>query len=324
LGGFDLAKIGAPLEPVRFAQSNCPTSPTKLGPKIRTGQVTEPVSQAPAVARRQLSLPRSRQTSGEARKVNESDVFTGDYAIVGVGVGTIPTYEGSDSSRIMPVPGAMGRVRGVEFRIAGPSLTLDIIKGKPGAKFGVALGPTVRYRFNRSGNSRDEVVDRLGKLKGVIELGVNAGFNVKRVISKHDILSVSVSARWDASGRGSGVIVSPSATYLLPVSKAQVVGALVSAEIVDQRFARYNYSVTPAGSAASGLPEFSARGGLKSASAGLFTARDLNGNILDGGFALGAGVLYTRLHGSAANTPITRLRGSRNQWIFGGGLAYTF
>ncbi len=269
-------------------------------------------------------MPGSGQTSGEARTVDQRDVFTGDYAIIGVGVGSIPTYEGSSHSRIMPVPGAMGRVRGVEFRVVGPSLTLDLIKGKPGAKVGIAFGPTVRYRFNRSGKSRDEVVDRLGKLKGVIELGVSAGVAIKRVLSKYDILSVGVSARWDASGRGSGVIVTPAATYLLPVSKAQVVGALVSAELVDQRFARYNYSVTAAASAASGLPEYSAKGGLKSTSAGLFTARDLSGNILDGGLSIGAGVHYTRLHGSAANTPITRLRGSRNQWIIGGGLAYTF
>jgi MipA family protein len=212
----------------------------------------------------------------------------------------------------------------VDFRIAGPSLTLDFIKGKSDAKVGFALGPSFRYRFNRSGKTGDAVVDHLGKLPGVIEAGVSAGVTIKRVLSKYDLLSLGVSARWDVSGRGSGLMVSPSASYLLPVSKAQVIGALVSADFVDKRFASYNYSVSPAGSAASGLPVYTARGGFKAATVGAFTARDLNGNILDGGFAVGVGAMYTKLFGSAAKTPITALRGKRSQWIFGGGLTYTF
>jgi outer membrane scaffolding protein for murein synthesis (MipA/OmpV family) len=89
-------------------------------------------------------------------------------------------------------------------------------------------------------------------------------------------------------------------------------------------YARYNYSISPAQSAASGLPAYRAKGGFKEASAGAFTGIDLDGNLLNGGFALGAGVLYSRLYGSAAKTPITRDRGSRSQWIAGGGIAYVF
>ena len=69
---------------------------------------------------------------------------------------------------------------------------------------------------------------------------------------------------------------------------------------------------------------YKAKGGFQEASIGIATARDLNGNLLDGGFAVGVGALYSRLFGSAAKTPITSIRGSRNQWTFGGGLAYTF
>jgi outer membrane scaffolding protein for murein synthesis (MipA/OmpV family) len=34
--------------------------------------------------------------------------------------------------------------------------------------------------------------------------------------------------------------------------------------------------------------------------------------------------MYTRLKGSAARTPMTALRGSRNQWVAAAGLGFTF
>jgi MipA family protein len=323
LGGFDLTKLGAPLEASSFENTACTTS-TGSSQHRDPGAGSRQLADDGGMTNVQFVTPGVVAPSLDSQPAASKNVFEGTFALVGISVGSIPTYEGSRRSQILPVPGALGRVGGVDFRIAGPSLTLDFIKGKPDAKVGWALGPSVRYRFNRSGKTGDPVVDQLGKLKGVIEFGVNAGVTVKRVLTKYDLLSVGVSARWDVTGRGSGLMVSPSVSYLMPVSKAQVVGALVSADFVDTRYAKYNYSVTPAGSAASGLPTFVAKGGFKAATVGVFTARDLSGNILDGGFAIGVGAMYTKLNGSAAKTPITALRGKRNQWIFGGGLIYTF
>ena len=51
---------------------------------------------------------------------------------------------------------------------------------------------------------------------------------------------------------------------------------------------------------------------------------NLDGNFLDGGFAIGAGVEYSRLQGSAADTPLTAIRGQRGQLVVGAGLSYTF
>lgn len=262
------------------------------------------------------------------RPWNESPVdravFDGDYAIVGVGLASLPSYEGSDNARIIPAAGAIGRVGGVGFRIKGPSLATDLVKDPKGAKVGISFGPNIRWAGARGGGVKDPVVARLPKVKATIEAGVSAGLNFKELATKQDSLSVGVGARWDVSGKGGGRIVSASASYLLPVHKAQVFGLQASADFVNRKYARYRYSISAAGSAISGLPAYTGRGGLKEVSFGAFTARDLSGNFLDGGLAAGAGVMYTRLHGSAARTPTTRLRGSRNQWMFGGGLAYSF
>lgn len=254
----------------------------------------------------------------------DETVFDGDYAILAVGALSAPTYEGSDDNRVIPAAGLTGEISGIGFTIRGPSLSLDLIKDKPGQKVGLRFGPQVRLRSNRNGKIGDPVVARLGELDNVIEGGVRVGVSFEDLVSKADGLSVGVSARWDISGKGSGRVITPSATYMLPVSKAQVFGFLASAQFVDGKYARYNYSISPEGAAASGLPVYNAKGGLQELSFGVATARDLSGDFLDGGFAVGAGALYSRLYGSAARTPITSIRGDRDQWMFGGGLSYTF
>jgi MipA family protein len=253
----------------------------------------------------------------------EKNVFSGDFVIVAAGVVAAPSYEGSDDLIAIPAAGIAGRIGGIGINARAAGIALDLIADSD-RRVGLNLGPVLRYRTNRSGRIPDPVVARLGKLKGVIEGGVNVGVTVKHVLNDYDSLSASVDLRWDISGRGSGMIVSPGFSYLTPVSKAQVVGAAVTVNFIDARYAAYNFSVTPAGSAASGLPVYAARGGLKDWNVGLFTARDLGGNFLDGGLAIGAGALYSHLYGSAAASPLTAIRGKKSQWLFGAGLAYVF
>ncbi len=253
----------------------------------------------------------------------ETSVFSGDFVIVGAGPVVVPSYEGADELRVIPAGAVAGRIGGIGINPRAAGIALDLVPDSD-KRVGVTLGPVLRYRTNRSGKVVDPAVAALGKLKGVVEAGLVGGLAFKGVLNPHDSLSVSVDLRWDISGQHSGLIVSPGISYLTPVSRAQVIGMAAGANFIDQRYANYNFSVTPAGSAASGLPVYNAHGGFKDWNFGAFTARDLNGNFLDGGFALAAGAMYSHLYGSAAESPVTRLRGKRAQWIFGGGLAYVF
>lgn len=254
----------------------------------------------------------------------EKSVFDGDFIVVAAGVLALPSYEGSDDTAVLPAGAVAGRVHGIGINPRAAGLALDLVPDRQGATAGLSFGPVVRLRTNRSGRIKDPVVQQLGKLPKVFEMGVQAGVTLRRVLNQHDQLSIGADVRWDISGKGSGYIVSPSVSYLTPLSRKMVAGALISAEVADSRYAHFNYDVTPAGSAASGLPTYSAHGGLKAVSLGMFVARDLNGNLLDGGLLIGGGVMYSHLYGSAAETPMTTTRGRRSQWYFGGGLGYVF
>jgi outer membrane scaffolding protein for murein synthesis (MipA/OmpV family) len=268
--------------------------------------------------------PEQAETPAQADAIIAQSVFDGDFLIVGVGAVSLPSYEGSNHRTITPAAGVFGRIGGVDINPRAAGLALDFIPDAKGERLAFSLGPVARYRANRTGGIKDPVVRRLGKLDAVIEGGVALGATFKGVLNAFDRVSVGADLRWDISGHGGGRVIAPGVTYFTPVSKGQVIGARVGAEFVDRKYANYNYAIDAAGSAASGLPPYRARGGFKEWNLGAFTAVDLSGNFLDGGFAVGAGGQYSRLQGSAAETPITSIRGKRGQWFFGGGVAYTF
>jgi outer membrane scaffolding protein for murein synthesis (MipA/OmpV family) len=263
-------------------------------------------------------LPQSAGDDGEA------SVFDGDYLIVGGGLAVVPSYEGSDDLVAIPAAGFAGRVAGVRIMARAAGFALDLVPEGKQAKVGLTLGPVLRYRTNRTSNIADPVVEKLGKLPGAIEAGFVVGTEIKGVLNAADQLSLGVDLRWDVSGHGGGMIVSPGASYLTPLSRGDAAGLALVANITDDRYADYNFSVSPAGAAASGLPAYQAGGGLKDIGIGAFVGHDFNGNLLDGGLAIAAGAMYSRLYGSAAESPITSIRGKSSQWIFGAGLAYVF
>lgn len=271
-----------------------------------------------------LADPAQAQTPAQAEAVLEASVFDGDFLVVGLGAAAMPSYEGSNDGAIVPAGGIFGRLGGVGINPRAGGVALDFIPDARGQRLSFSLGPVVRYRGNRRSAIKDPVVERLGKRDAVIEGGVAFGATLTGVLNPFDRVSLGADVRWDISGKGGGRVIAPGATYFTPVSKGQVIGVRAGAEFVDRKYVAYNHGIDAAGSAASGLPQYAARGGFKEWNLGAFTGFDLSGNFLDGGFAIGAGAQYSRLQGSAAETPITALRGSRGQWFLGGGIAYTF
>ena len=99
-----------------------------------------------------------------AQDTQEKSVFDGDYLSVGVGAVYGPTYDGSDDYQVYAVPLVQGRLKGIGISSRAGGIGLDFVPGT------LNLGIAGRWRWNRSGDSKDPVVQRLGELDKAVEL----------------------------------------------------------------------------------------------------------------------------------------------------------
>ncbi|ANI77434.1 MipA/OmpV family protein [Sphingobium sp. EP60837] len=256
-------------------------------------------------------------------QVEDSNVLT-----VGVGAAVIPSYEGSDDYRVIPVPQLRGKVSDFAFWTRGPSLYIDAIPNR-GEGIDFQLGPVAGVRFDRSSRKsiKDAAVRALGERDVAVEVGGFVGIGKTGVLtSDYDNLSVRVAITKDVAGAHDSYVVTPAIEYFAPLSTRSFVGLGVSADYVGKKYGRYYYDVDAAGALASGLPAYSAAGdssGFKKVGVNLTGGLSLSGDLRKGWalFALGG---YSRMLGDYADSPVVSIAGSKNQWMGAVGVGYTF
>ncbi|MBW8784642.1 MAG: MipA/OmpV family protein, partial [Novosphingobium sp.] len=247
----------------------------------------------------------------------------GDWLSIGAGVLYGPSYEGSNDYVISPLPVIQGRVAGIGISTRPAGAAFDVLP-KPKKGLGLAFGPSFRVRSSRAVEIDDPVVERLGTLRRAVEVGVSGGISAAQVLDPYDKLAIGLDVRWDVNKAHRSMVLQPSISYFTPVSRGMAVALNLDAEHGGDRFMDYYYTITPAGSAASGLPTFAAHGGWTHVGVTLLTLIDFDGDLTNGGpFALVGGG-YARMLGDARRSPITSIRGSPNQWLAGAGLGWTF
>jgi len=253
----------------------------------------------------------------------QDSVFDDNWLTIGVGAGLGTSYSGSNDYVLIPAPLLRGRLGPVRINPRPAGAAFDVLpKSRGGTNF--ELGPVVRFRNDRADQIEDPIVELAGELDSAFEIGVAGGVSLPGILNRFDSLSVSADMRWDVAGAHDGHVIQPGISYFSPLNRGTAISVGVSAEFVDDKFADYYYSVSPSQSAASGLPQFTASGGLDSVGANALLAVDLDGNAANGGlgvFAIGG---YSRLIGDAADTPYTAQRGSANQAFGAVGIGFTF
>lgn len=272
------------------------------------------LSACPALAQEEDSAPPPS---------DEATVYDGDWVTVGAGAVYAPSYDGSDDYVIFPVPMVMGQIGPVGISPRGGGVALDFI---PDPEEGVSfdLGVAVGLNSNRADQIEDPVVEAAGELDRAVEIGPSAGVSIPGVLNPYDSLSFNLDARWDVAGAHEGMVMSPGVSYFTPLSRGMAGAIALSAEYVDDSYADYYYSVSPAQSAASGLPLYQADGGFTKAGATALLAFDLDGNLANGGMSLFGVGGYSRMLGDAKRTPYTSLRGDADQFFAALGVGYTF
>jgi outer membrane scaffolding protein for murein synthesis (MipA/OmpV family) len=242
---------------------------------------------------------------------------------VAVGVAVATDYEGSNRDILAPVAGATGRWHGHLITWEGHSLAVDLVPQYNNQKFKFIFAPALSLNLDRAGKARDPVVALLPKRKMALDGGVSIGFMGSGVLLSDDTLTVQVTGMHDLGSADNSFMITPAVSYSAPYSKAVLFSVVTSLDVAGAGYGRYYFGVDSAGSAASGLPQYSPGGGIKSASLGLGSVVSLRGDLRKG-FAVGALLNYERLLGGYADSPLVAMRGTPNQFSATVGLGYTF
>ncbi|MCP1468399.1 outer membrane scaffolding protein for murein synthesis (MipA/OmpV family) [Sphingobium sp. OAS761] len=265
----------------------------------------------------------SLATPALAQEVDESSLT------IGAGIAAVPSYEGSDDYRVVPVPQMRGRVKGHSFWTRGTSLYVDAIADPQGEGWNFELGPMATVRLDRTSIKaiKDNAVRALGKRDVAVELGAFVGVGKTGVItSAYDMLSARVAVAKDVAGAHDSYVITPQIEYFTPLSRTAFVGLGVSADYVGKKYGRTYFDVTPQESVASGLPAYAGAGdgsGFKRVSFSLAGGKSLSGDLRKG-WAIFAAGSYARMLGDYADSPVVSIAGSRNQWLGAIGIGYTF
>jgi outer membrane protein len=227
---------------------------------------------------------------------------------VGAGGELKPDFEGAKTYMLSPVPIFSVRRAGTPDRFRSPrdgaSLTLVEFDGFHAGAVGKLKG--ARTAANNA------ALTGLGDVNMALELG---GFAEYYPV---DWLRTRVEVRQGFGGHH-GVVADVSADVIVPVFERLTWSAGPRFTFADTRATAPYFSINTAQAMASGLQMFNAKGGAHSVGAGTQVRYQINPQ-----WEVHSYLEYDRLLGSAAASPLVRLRGSANQLTVGLGASYSF
>lgn len=219
-----------------------------------------------------------------------------------------PLFEGADTLRFVPVPlfdiRRAGKARGFQAPLDGASIGILETDN-------FRFGPTFKIRLPRY--ERDAAgLQGLGDVKYGIEVGGFAEYwPTQWLRTRGDILQ--------GFHGHHGVVGSLSADAVYALTPQITLSAGPRARFESAKTMQTYFGIDPQQSLLSGLPVYSPSGGFRSWGAGAQLRYDLTPQWSTHVF-----VEYERLSNSAADSPLVRLRGSRDQITTGIGINYAF
>ena len=235
---------------------------------------------------------------------------------LGLGPSMTPHYEGDDKYKFSVIPAISLRYQNLvevnnnEVRVIAFNRLFNSDAGND-VTGNLRIGPTVSVDFGRDEEDSPDLTG-LGDVGTSLELGAFVSYTQGpmrlRARARHDI----------TSGHGGGT-VRLDAAYTVFQTAPVALGVNVTSTWATGKYMRSYFGVTPAQSAASGLPVFDANSGFKDVGV------ELTSNyIFASQWALVSNVGYKRLMGDAKNSPLVRQRGSANQMAFQAFVVYSF
>jgi len=230
-----------------------------------------------------------------------------DYRVrVGLGGQIKPKFVGSDESRILPLFD-FDLARGADpFAVEAPDDSFGI---RLFSKGGFSAGPAANIQSKRKNS---DVGADVGKVSTTVEVGGFVQYQASESIRLRGDLRKGI-------GGHDGLVGSFGADYFWRDGDKYVLSIGPRVLASDGRFQRAYFGVDNAAALATGLPAYRPDGGVYAVAATSGLSYQF-----DSRFGLFGYARYERLVGDAADSPIIREYGSRNQLAGGLGLNYTF
>lgn len=220
----------------------------------------------------------------------------------------LPQFDGSRNDVLRPVPVFNFRRAGTPARFRSPrdGGGAALIDSGP-----FKVGPAIKVKLPRK-ESDDPALRGLGDIGWTLEAGGFAEF------WPSDWLRTRLELRQGFGGH-EGLVGDLSADLVLPLTDRLTLSGGPRLSAANAAAISPYYSITSGQSAASGLPVYSAGGGLKSWGAGAQVSYQIDSNWRSYWF-----LEYEQLAGDAARSPLVTQRGSINQIQVGIGLTRSF
>lgn len=225
---------------------------------------------------------------------------------VTIGPQLAPSHPGSDKVALRPFFD-ISRARGDdEFAFEAPdeSFGFPLL-----STAGLEIGPALGIEGSRDAQDVGAPIHKVG-------FSFEAGAFVQAQLT--EALRLRVEGRKGLSGHR-GWIGVVSADYIVRKADDWLFSIGPRVTFADARYQRAYFGLTPADAVASALPVYDAEGGAQSAGVAAGSLHRLSRR-----WGIATYARYDRLVGDAADSPVTRTLGSRNQFAAGLGLSYTF
>lgn len=231
-----------------------------------------------------------------------------------VGVGSAPDFMGSDDNKA--VPAVMARIYLGQTRryvqLLGTQLSLNLLNSE-----GWQLGPQLNFRSKRDSDVDDPVIARMRPVDSEVEAGIFVGHTWRLSGDPRHRFGLRADVQ---SGEGS--FGTATANLWWPVSKAVVLNLGGGFAYASGKWTDHYFGVN-----GTDIALFPSLGGAPYvAGSGIYDFRFNAGAVihLSPKWHVGVGMRYQQLQGDAADSPIVKQRGNRDQFIFGAAVGYVW
>jgi outer membrane protein len=234
--------------------------------------------------------------------------------VIGIGVGMLPDYTGSDDYTMGVAPFFRYTFKGQEryVQLLANELTINVLDDEM-----FRFGPLLNYHFGRDDSVDDDQVKLMKEIKGTTELGAFADIVWANASEKRQRFILGTKLYKDVGGESDGFRATFSARYWQPVAKPVDLNISVGFSYQDDNYADTYFGVNPENRGTSALPNFTANGGVNEYFAVVGANVYLSKNWL-----MSLGVRGSVIAGDPGDSPIVDQRGSATQWIGGIGIGY--